>query len=54
MNITKKKQVHRFREQISGYQWGEGRVDIGVGKWQVQTARCKRGYENVLHNMGDI
>ena len=24
-NITKKKQTHRYREQISGYQWGEGR-----------------------------
>ena len=25
MNITKKKQPHRYREQTSGYQWGEGR-----------------------------
>ena len=25
MNITKKKQTHRNREQTSGYQWGEGR-----------------------------
>ena len=24
VNITKKKQTHRYREQISGYQWGEG------------------------------
>ena len=23
VNITKKKQAHRYREQISGYQWGE-------------------------------
>ena len=23
MNITKKKQTHRYREQTSGYQWGE-------------------------------
>ena len=23
--ITKKKQAHRYREQASGYQWGEGR-----------------------------
>ena len=23
MNITKQKQTHRFREQISGYLWGE-------------------------------
>ena len=31
VNITKKKkkkkkkQIHRYREQMSGYQWGEGR-----------------------------
>ena len=29
MNITKKKQTHRYREQTSGYHWGEGR---GEGK----------------------
>ena len=33
MNKTKKKQIHRYREQTSGYQWGEGkgRGNIGVG-----------------------
>ena len=25
VNITKKKQTHRYREQTSGYQWGEAR-----------------------------
>ena len=25
MNITKQKQTHRYREQCSGYQWGEGK-----------------------------
>ena len=24
-NTTKKKETHRYREQINGYQWGEGR-----------------------------
>ena len=24
MNIIKKKQTHRYREQTSGFQWGEG------------------------------
>ena len=24
VNIAKKKQTHRSREQTSGYQWGEG------------------------------
>ena len=25
VNITKKKQTQRYREQTSGYQWGDGR-----------------------------
>ena len=25
MNITKQKQIHRYREQTRGNQWGEGR-----------------------------
>ena len=25
VNKTKKNQTHRYREQTSGYQWGEGR-----------------------------
>ena len=25
MDITKQKQTHRYREQTSGYQWGEER-----------------------------
>ena len=29
VNITKKKQAQKYREQTSGYQWGEGR---GRGK----------------------
>lgn len=24
MNRTKKKWTHRYREKVSGYQWGEG------------------------------
>ena len=24
VNITNKKQIHRYTEQTSGYQWGEG------------------------------
>ena len=33
VNITKEKQIHRYREQTSGYQWGEGRGrgNMGVG-----------------------
>ena len=29
VNITKKKQTHRFREQTSGYQWGGGEGQHG-------------------------
>ena len=33
MNITKQKQIHRYREQTSGYQWreelGEGQDGVG-------------------------
>ena len=35
VNITKKKQTHRFGEQTSGYQWGE-RGELGVGRWEMQ------------------
>ena len=31
VNITKRKQTHRYGEQISGYQWGEGG---GERHWQ--------------------
>ena len=27
MHITKQKQMHRYREQTSGYQWGKGKGD---------------------------
>lgn len=36
MNITKKKQTHRYREQTSGYQWGEG-----SGEGQYRARRVK-------------
>ena len=36
VNVTKKQQTHRYREQTSGYQWGEG---IGRGKIEVEELR---------------
>ena len=27
VNITKKKETNRYREQTSGYHWGEGREE---------------------------
>ena len=43
MNKTKK-QTHRYGEQASGYQWGEGKEgtgNIGVGDLEVQTTMYK-------------
>ena len=31
MNITEQKRTHRYREQSSGYQWGEGGIDWQFG-----------------------
>ena len=56
MNITKKRQTHRYREQTSGYQGGEGRArgNTGVGDEEVQTVRYKISYKDILYNMGNI
>ena len=32
VNIIKKNQIHGYREQTRGYQWGEGRVKSNTGK----------------------
>ena len=32
VNITKKKQTYRYREQTSGYHWGEERGKIRIGE----------------------
>ena len=31
VNITKKQQTHRHREQTTGYQWGEVEGKMGIG-----------------------
>ena len=36
MYITKQKQTHRYREQTSGYQWGEGK---GEGQNRIKGLR---------------
>ena len=43
VNITKKKQTHRYGEQTSSYQWGKGKRggNIWVVEWEVQTAMYK-------------
>ena len=40
MNITEEKHSHRYRDQTSGYQWGEGR---GEGQYR------SRGYRPVCN-----
>ena len=32
-DVTKQKQTHRYREQTSGYQWGEGSGRGKIGVW---------------------
>ena len=50
---TKKKHAHRYREQTSGYQWGEGRGKEQDGK---ETKKYKLlcikyiSYTNILHS----
>ena len=46
MNITKKKQIHRFREETTGYPWeeGKGRGNTVVGNKEVQTIMYKISY----------
>ena len=41
VNITKKRQTHRYREQTSGY--GAGGHSIRTGEWKVQTMGGKIG-----------
>ena len=33
MYTVKQEQIHRYRKQISGYQWGEKRVRGKIGAW---------------------
>ena len=50
------KQIHRYREQISGYQWKEGR---GKRQWRGRglggrNFMYKVSYNNMSYNMGNI
>ena len=57
MNTTKQKQTHRYGEQSSGYQWGDGREssNIKAGDYAVQTAMIKVSkLKNILYNIGNI
>ena len=47
VNITEKKQIHRYAEQTRHYLWGEGRWgdEIGGGDWEMQTIMYKISYK---------
>ena len=52
----KKKLTHRYREQTSGYQWGEG---SGEGQYSGRglrgiNFRYKISYKDILYNKGNI
>ena len=46
VNITKKKQTHRHREEAGGFQWGTGGGEEAIWmdeEWEVQTIGCTIG-----------
>ena len=63
MNNTKQKRTHRYREQTSGYQWGEGKrqgQDRSKGlrgtnyhKYSIVVSKTI-SYKDVLYNTGNI
>ena len=65
MNITKKKQTHRYREQTNGYQWGDRRGGAiqGTGSKKHKLLRIKEitmgfpvvlSVKNLPANTGDV
>ena len=52
----KKKQIHKYREQSSGYQCRDGRRGDNkwVENWKVQTIVYKIRYKDMLYNTGNV
>ena len=48
-NRKKSNRLTRYKEQISGDQWGGD--NNGVGDWEVQTIMCKINYKDILYNI---
>ena len=46
-----KKETHRYREQASGYQWGE--AGQGVAEREIQTIMCKISHKAILCSTGN-
>ena len=57
LNITKQKQTYRYREQISGYQWGGGtETGKGIKKCKqlcIQYISCKDIFSST-DNMANV
>ena len=53
---SKKKLTHRYREQTSDHQWGEGngKGDKRAGKYKIQNLMYKISYKDVLYNTRTI
>ena len=56
VDVTKKKQTHRNKKQISVYQWGEqrGEGQHGARGLKVQTTRYQITCKDILYNTGNI
>jgi len=55
VNITKKMQTHRYRQNTGCYQWGEGSGDdTGMEGEEVQTLMHKMSCRAVLCSTGSI
>ena len=52
VNITKRKQAHRYREQ-TGFQWGQ-RGNREAGDEEGRIIRCKISYKYILYNTENI
>ena len=51
VNITKKKQIYRYREQSNGYQQGMGRGEIRVSDEAMQTTMYKNSQQGyIIHH----
>ena len=51
VNITKQKQTHKYREQVTGER-EQGKRNMGVGDYERQTITYKTNYKDILYNMG--
>ena len=60
MNITKQKQIHRYREQTNGYQWedgsgeGQGKIDMReIKRYKISVAK-QMSHRGEIYSVGNI